>query len=89
MTERKPTVLADLVRHTFTLVETKDLEGLMGVLADDALLIDPHFPQPRMEGKVAIRKGFGGAMRGMTSFGYTIDECSADPVCSGNIQPSG
>ena len=68
----KSTMLEEFVRHTFALIQAKDLEGLMGVFADDAVLIDPHFPQSRMQGKAAIRKGFGGAIDGMGSFGYTI-----------------
>jgi hypothetical protein len=44
----------------------------MHVFAEDAVVIDPHFPTPRMQGKAAIRAGFRGAMSGMRSFGYTI-----------------
>lgn len=72
MTEYNRTGLYNLVRHTFALLMAKDLEALMNVFADDAVLIDPHFPQSRMHGKAAIRRGFGEAMRGMGSFGYTI-----------------
>jgi len=65
-------VLHDLVTDTFALLEAKDLEALMRVFADDAVLIDPHFPALRMQGKAAIRESMGEAMGGMQAFGYTI-----------------
>jgi ketosteroid isomerase-like protein len=66
------TALYGLVTDTFALLEAKDLEALMRVFADDAVLIDPHFPALRMQGKAAIRESMGEAMRGMQAFGYTI-----------------
>lgn len=72
MTEDTSTALHDLVRRTFATLEAKDLEVMMSLFAEDAILIDPHFPTPQMQGKAAIRKGFQGAMSGMHSFGYTI-----------------
>jgi ketosteroid isomerase-like protein len=72
MTEHTDTSLHDLVIRTFATVETKDLEAMMSLFADDAVVIDPHFPTPRMQGKATIRKGFRGAMSSMRSFGYTI-----------------
>ena len=72
MTEDTSTALHDLVRRTFATLEAKDLEAMMSLFAEDAVLIDPHFPTPQMQGKAAIRRGFQGAMSGMRSFGYTI-----------------
>ena len=72
MTEDTHTALEDLVRRTFAVIAAKDLEALMRMFADDAILIDLHFPEPQMQGKVAIRKSFGEAMRGMDAFGYTV-----------------
>jgi len=65
------TSLNDLVSRTFAAVEAKNLELLMGLFADDAVLIDPHFPTPRMQGKAAIAEAMRGAFAGMQSFGYT------------------
>ena len=70
MAEDTPTAIHDLVRRTFATLQ--DLETLMQMFADDAVVIDPHFPTPPMQGKASIRKGFGEAMSGMRSFGYTI-----------------
>ncbi len=72
MTEDTSTTLHDLVRRTFATLEARDLETMMSLFAENAVLIDPHFPMPQMQGKVVIRKGFQGAMSGMRSFGYTI-----------------
>ena len=44
----------------------------MSLFADDAILIDPHFPTPRMQGKAAIAEAFRESMSGMRSFGYAI-----------------
>jgi ketosteroid isomerase-like protein len=65
------TSLHDLVTRTFAAVQAKDLDTTMSLFADDAVLIDPHFPTPRMQGKAAITEGLRGAIAGMQSFGYT------------------
>ncbi len=70
--EYKYTSLHDLVTHTFTAIEAKDLDTMMSLFAEDAVLIDPHFPTLRMQGRAAITEGFRGAIAGMRSFGYTI-----------------
>jgi len=72
MTEHTNTSLHDLITRTFATLEAKDLEAMMSVFAEDAVVIDPHFPELRMQGKATIREGFQGAMAGMRSFGYTI-----------------
>jgi hypothetical protein len=72
MAEDTPTAIHDLVRRAFATLQVKDLETLMQLFADDAVVIDPHFPTLLIQGKVTIRKGFREAMSGMRSFGYTI-----------------
>ncbi len=72
MTECTDISLHDLVTRTFATVEAKDLEAMMSLFADDAVVIDPHFPRQQMQGKAAIRKAFREAMSGMQSFGYII-----------------
>ena len=64
--------LRNLVTDTFASLEAKDLEALMRLFADDVVLIDPHFPAPRMQGKAVVRESMREAMGGMLSFGYTI-----------------
>jgi len=48
MTEHTSTSLHDLVIRTFAAVEAKDLEAMMSLFADDAIVIDPHFPTPQI-----------------------------------------
>src|SRR6266852_5346115 len=72
MMEQIDTSLHDLITRTFATVEARDLDAMMSVFADDAVVIDPHFPTPQMQGKAAITEGFRGAITGMRSFGYTI-----------------
>ena len=67
------TPLHDLVNRTFAAVEAKDLDAMVGVFADDALVIDPHYPTPRMQGKPAITEGFRWGIASMRSFGFTIE----------------
>ena len=66
------TSLHELVIRTFATIEAMDLEVMMRLFAEDAVLIDPHFPTPHMQGKAVIAEGFRGAMSSMRSFGYTI-----------------
>lgn len=66
------TSLHDLVTRTLTAIEAKDLGAMMSLFADDAVLIDPHFPMPQMQGKATITENFQGALTSMESFGYTI-----------------
>ena len=66
------TSLHDLVIRTFATIEAKDLDAMMSVFAENAVVIDPHFPTPQIQGKAVITQAFRGAMSGMRSFGYTI-----------------
>ena len=62
MTERTDTSLHDLVIRTFATVEAKDLDAMMSVFADDAVVIDPHFRRRRCKGKRPSRKASGGRL---------------------------
>jgi ketosteroid isomerase-like protein len=70
--EQRDTSLHDLIIRTFATFEAKDLDAIMSVFAEDAVVIDPHFAMPRMQGKAAITESFREAISGMRSFGYTI-----------------
>jgi ketosteroid isomerase-like protein len=52
------TSLHHLITRTFAAVEAKDLDAMMSVFADDAVVFDPHFPTPQMQGKADITEGF-------------------------------
>jgi ketosteroid isomerase-like protein len=72
-TQHPATNIHDLILHTFATIEAKDIEALLTVFADDAMLIDPHFPAIQMRGKAAIATGLREAVNGMQTFGYTIE----------------
>lgn len=63
--------LHELSTGIFAAVEAKDVEAMMRYFAEDATLIDPHFPLVRMQGKAAIADGMRSAIAQMQSFGYT------------------
>jgi ketosteroid isomerase-like protein len=77
--------LHTLVIRTFASVEAKDLDGTMSLFAEDAVVIDPHFRDPRIEGKAAITRRIpGGDQQSSHSFGYTTVNYleSADGQCA-------
>jgi len=53
-------------------VQAKDLDAVLKGMADDAVLIDPHYPQPEMRGKAAITKGLTWGFGSLEKFGFTI-----------------
>jgi ketosteroid isomerase-like protein len=64
--------LRTTIQKAFDAVMAKDLEGLLSLMSDDALLWDPHYPNPQMRGKQQIRNGLIWGFKGMKSFGFTI-----------------
>jgi ketosteroid isomerase-like protein len=43
------TSLYELIPHTFATIEAKDLDALIRVSADDAVVIDAHFPALQLQ----------------------------------------
>jgi len=62
----------ETVENIFTIFEAKDADAFMALFADDAVVCDPHYPNPEMKGKEAIRKGLEWAMGNMEQPGFTI-----------------
>ena len=50
----------------------KDLAAALAFFADDAVLIDPHYPQPRMRGKAEIERGFKWGLASLETPGFSI-----------------
>lgn len=50
----------------------KDLDAVMRHFADDAVFIDPHYPQTRMHGHVAIRRGLAWGLGNAVQLGFTV-----------------
>jgi ketosteroid isomerase-like protein len=59
MTEHTSTSLHDLVIRTFAAVEAKDLEAMMSLFADDAVVIDPTFRCHGCKAKRPSGRAFG------------------------------
>ncbi|MDH2445403.1 nuclear transport factor 2 family protein [Amnibacterium sp. CER49] len=62
--------LQALVDRNLDAVTTKDAEGVLATFTDDAVLIDPHYPDPEMRGKAAIAAGLGFGFGLMRTFGF-------------------
>ncbi|MCB9452332.1 MAG: nuclear transport factor 2 family protein [Anaerolineaceae bacterium] len=63
----------------------KDLEASLALFADDAVVYDPHYPIPRMEGKPAIRQGFEWGLSNMEQPGFTVRHLWGDDT-SGAVE---
>ena len=48
------TSISQLTQGLIAAFEAKDLPAALAFFADDAVVIDPHYPQPVMKGKAAI-----------------------------------
>ena len=60
------------IERLFAAVEAKDLPAVLAGMTDDALLSDPHYPQPEMRGKAEITKGLAWGFGSIEKFGFTI-----------------
>jgi ketosteroid isomerase-like protein len=60
------------VSAVFAAFEAKDIEKVMALFTDDAVVIDPHYAVVRMKGKAAIREGLAGAFRDLAQPGFTL-----------------
>lgn len=47
---------AELLLAVFRAAEAKDVDGVLALLADDAVFIDPHYPRVENRGKAQIRE---------------------------------
>jgi ketosteroid isomerase-like protein len=63
--------LKELFTKMVKTFEAKDLEGALKFFAEDAVFIDPHYPQSEMRGKAAIRQGMAWAFQTLAQPGFT------------------
>jgi ketosteroid isomerase-like protein len=59
----------------------KDLDSVLSPFADDALFVDPHYPQPRMQGRAAIERGMRWGLSNLEKPGFTLRHSA----CEGDI----
>ena len=50
----------------------KDIDAALSTFADDAVAIDPHYPEPRMKGRAAIERGLRWSLGSLDEPGFSI-----------------
>ena len=50
----------------------KNLDAVLAMFADDAVLIDPHYPEPRMKGCAAIERGIRWGLASLDKPGFSL-----------------
>jgi ketosteroid isomerase-like protein len=50
----------------------RDLAGLLAMFAEDAVVYDPHYPCPTMEGQAAIERGLTWALDTLVKPGFEV-----------------
>jgi ketosteroid isomerase-like protein len=68
---------AGLFDQLLKLMMDKNLEGMMDLIHDDAVFVDPHYPMERMEGKKAIRQGLIWGLETLVKPGFEIKKIHA------------
>ncbi len=61
-----------LLEDLFRAFMAKDLPAVMAHFAEDAVVYDPHYPQPRMQGKVEIERGLTWGLSSLVKPGFAI-----------------
>ena len=56
----------------------KDIDAALQFFADDAVLIDPHYPEPRMKGRAAIERGLRWGLSSLEKPGFSIRNRARD-----------
>jgi len=62
----------ELYEALFSGVYSKDLAKVMSCFADDAVVYDPHYPQPRMVGKAAIEQGMAWSLNALVKPSFQV-----------------
>jgi len=60
----------ELMEALFDALIRGDKEASIAAFADDAVLFDPHYPEPDMRGKEAIARGLDWGFGSMRQFGF-------------------
>ena len=77
--------ISELAQRLITSFEAKDMPAIMDCFANDAVMIDPHYPQVRMAGKAAIKQGISWVFSSMVKPSFTIKHLWFDEQ-SGSIE---
>lgn len=60
----------DILEEVFRAIEKRDRTAIMACFAPDAVVFDPHYPQPRMHGRAEIAEGIDWGLSVMKRFGF-------------------
>ena len=63
--------LRALVDQLFAAVESKNVAAVLDFFAEDSVIIDPHYPTPRMADKAAMAEGLAWAFGTLEKMGFT------------------
>ena len=66
------------VEAMFNAFAARDLNAVMALIDDNALVYDPHYPIPEMKGKAAIQRGFEWGLSSLEKPGFAIRNFWAD-----------
>jgi ketosteroid isomerase-like protein len=61
---------------------SKDLKEVMSYFADDAVMIDPHYPQSVMHGRIKIERGLAWSFRNLEKPGFVIRQVWIEGDCA-------
>lgn len=64
--------IPELFQQLVVAFESRDLTAALTLFANDAVVIDPHYPQSTMKGKAAIAQGFTWAFNNMEKPGFSV-----------------
>jgi len=65
-------ITRESVDEMLKLFENKDMEKILSLFSENAVLYDPHYPEIEMVGKAAIRRGFEFAFAGIKKTNFNI-----------------
>ena len=60
----------EILERMFRALESRDRDAALATFAPDAVLFDPHYPQPRMQGRSEIAEGLDWGLSVMQRFGF-------------------
>jgi len=65
---------SSLLEQALERMMERDLDGFLAMFAEDAVIYDPHYPFPLMEGKAAIQHGLTWALKTLVKPGFEVRE---------------
>jgi len=77
--------ISDVAQQLVASCEGKDMPAILALFADDAIMIDPHYPVAEMKGKAAIKQGLEWAFSNIEKPSFAIRHVWED-VNSGAVE---